>query len=136
MDLKHVYTLFPDHTSCLEYLEAVRWQNKPVCPYCLSEKYTKMPSEMRYHCNSCNTSYSVTVGTIFHHTHLDMQKWFLAIYIIFSTKKPVSARKLAELLDINKNTACQISSDIKNASGKERSLLMKILKTENTTNLA
>jgi transposase-like protein len=30
--------------------------------------------QQRYHCNNCNTSYSVTVGTIFHDTKLDLQK--------------------------------------------------------------
>jgi len=59
-----------------------------------SANQTPMPKEKkrRYHCNNCNTSFSVTVGTIFHRTHLPIQKWFLAIAIILNAKKGLSAR--------------------------------------------
>ncbi len=57
-----VYKQFPTHDACIERLEAVRWGDKPKCPYCKSFRVTSMAH--RYHCNACNTSFSVTVGTV------------------------------------------------------------------------
>ena len=74
-----------------------------------------MPKEQRYHCNNCNTSYSVTVGTIFHKTKLELQKWFLGISLILNAKKGISARQLARHLDVNKNTAWQMLSKLNEA---------------------
>lgn len=115
MDIIEVFQRFPAQKDCLQYLEKVRWQNKPICPYCKSPKQTPLKKEHRYHCNNCNTSYSVTVGTIFHKTHLSIQKWFLAISLILNAKKGISARQLARHLKINRNTAWRISMKIRDA---------------------
>ena len=125
MNIIQVYKKFPTQEACLAHIEAVRWGGKPVCPYCKSTKSTAAPSERRYHCNSCNTSYSATVGTIFHHTHLDLQKWFLAISLILNAKKGISARQLARDLEVNKSTAWRIAMQIRSAMAQteQRALL-------------
>jgi transposase-like protein len=64
-----------------------------------------MPKENRYHCNNCNTSYSVMVGTIFENTKLDFQKWFLAISLVLNSKKGISSRQLAKNIEVTKDTA-------------------------------
>ena len=115
MDIIEVFERFSTQKGCLRYLEKVRWQNKPICPYCKSPKQTPLKKEHRYHCNNCNTSFSVTVGTIFHKTHLSIQKWFLAISLILNAKKGISARQLARHLKINRNTAWRISMKIREA---------------------
>ena len=53
-----------------------------------------------YECVDCRYQYSVTVGTIFHDSHLPLVKWFLAIYMICSAKKGVSAMQLQRELEI------------------------------------
>jgi len=77
MNIIQVYKQFPSHGDCIAYLEKIRWKYQPVCPYCKSIRVTSFKKEQRHHCNNCNTSFSVTVGTIFHKTKLDLQKWFL-----------------------------------------------------------
>jgi transposase-like protein len=74
-----------------------------------------MPSEIRHHCNDCNVSYRVTVGTIFHKTKLDLQKWFLAIVLVLNAQNNTSVRQLARDLEVNKNTACYMAKKIKRA---------------------
>ena len=115
MNIIQVYKLFPTQDDCLNHIEKVRWQGKPVCPYCKSTNATPYKSERRYHCNNCNTSYSVTVGTIFHKTHLDIQKWFLAIALILNAKKGISARQLARDLEVNKSTGWRMGMQIRKA---------------------
>ena len=115
MDIISIFELFPTQQACIEHLEQVRWQGKPRCHYCKSVNQTPMPKEHRYHYNNCNTSFSVTVGTIFHKTHLPIQKWFLAVSIILNAKKGISARQLGRHLKVHRNTAWRISMKIREA---------------------
>lgn len=115
MDIIEIFKLFPTQDDCIAHLEQVRWQGEPRCPYCESTNTTPVPNKYRHHCNNCNTKFSVTVGTIFHHTHLACQKWFLAVTLVLNAKKGVSARQLARDLRVNKDTAWRISMKIRDA---------------------
>lgn len=134
MNIIQVYQQFPTQDSCLAHLEKVRWEDKPICPYCKSNNSTILPKERRHHCNNCNTSYSVTVGTIFHKTHLDFQKWFLAVSLILNAKKGISARQLSRDLKINKNTAWFMAMRIRRAMSEryQRELLRGIVEMDET----
>ncbi|WP_363320985.1 IS1595 family transposase [Desulfobacula sp.] len=95
MNIVKIYETYPTKDDCIKHIERFRWGDTPICSYCKSPKTTPVPKEKRHHCNNCNTSFSVTVGTIFHHTRLPLQKWFLAIAIILDVRKGLSARQLA-----------------------------------------
>ncbi len=134
MNIIQIFKQFPTHGACISYLESVRWDNEPICPYCESNNSTPLKRKLKHHCNSCNTDYSVTVNTIFHHTHLSLQKWFLAITLILNAKKGLSARQLARDLEINKNTAWRISMKIRDAMNErdQRELLSGIVEVDET----
>jgi transposase-like protein len=130
MNIIAIYKKFPTEAACIAHIERVRWNGKPVCPYCKSTRTTPMPSESRHHCNGCNTTFSVTVDTIFHHTHLDLQKWFLAISLVLNAKKGISARQLARDLEVNKNTAWFMGMRIRNAMFEQGELLKGIVEMD------
>ncbi|BAZ12529.1 hypothetical protein NIES4071_43600 [Calothrix sp. NIES-4071] len=109
----------------LSFLEKIRWEAQPQCPYCESNNATPYKNERRYHCNSCYTSYSVTVGTLFHKTHISMEKWQLAIRIIHNSPEGISVRQLAKELGINKNSASYMMERIRKATSEEQKLLQK-----------
>lgn len=134
MNIIKVYEQFPTEADCIAYLERVRWNNTPSCPYCRSTNSTPEKKSHRHHCNNCNKTYSVTVRTIFHHTHLPLQKWFLAISLILNAKKGISARQFARDLDINKNTAWRISMQVRQAMTQvsERELLTGLVEMDET----
>lgn len=132
MNIVQVYKRFPTATSCLKHIEKVRWNGKPCCPYCSSTNSTPLKKEQRHHCNNCNTSYSVTVKTIFHHTHIDLQKWFLAISLMLNAKKDISVRQLARDIEVNKNTAWLMAIRIRNALIDQRDLLTGIVEMDET----
>jgi transposase-like protein len=129
-----IYKRFPTEAACLAHIEAARWKGRPACPYCTSDRVTKAKDDWRYHCNACNTSFSVTVNTIFHHTRLDLQKWFLAVVLMLNAKKGLSARQLARDIDVNKNTAWYVNMRIRRAmaEGPERELLTGICEMDET----
>ena len=119
MNLIEVFRMFPTEGDCIAYLERVRWNETPICPYCGSDRTTPLPKERRHHCNNCNTSFSVTVGTIFHQTHLPLPKWFLAVSLILNATKGISARQLARDLEVNKNTGWSMAMRVRNAMGEK-----------------
>jgi transposase-like protein len=120
--------------DCLALLEAIRWSGKPVCPYCGSDRTTTMPKERRHRCNNCNTAFSVTVGTVFHRTHLSLRTWFAAVSLILDAREPISARRLAQHLNINKNTAWYLDARICRAmlEPSQRDLLLEIADVNET----
>jgi transposase-like protein len=132
MDIIQIYKKFPTEASCIEHLEKVKWNNEPTCPYCQSKKQTPAKNESRYHCNNCNTTYSVTVGTIFHNTKLDLQKWFLAISIILNAKKGVAARQLGRDIQVTKDTAWYMGMRIRKAMYNDFKLLSGIIEMDET----
>ena len=86
MTLEYFYLKFKSKKECIEFIEDLEWSDTPFCPYCNSERFTNLKDEKRYHCNNCNNSYSVTVGTIFHKTKIDLQKWFYVIHLLYANK--------------------------------------------------
>src|SRR5271157_1954062 len=134
MNIVAIYKKFPTASDCIAHLERVRWNGKPTCPYCKSARTTARPAESRHHCNSFNTTFSVTVDTIFHHTHLDLQKWFLAVSLVLNAKKGISARQLGRDLEVNKDTAWRIAMKIRQAMTQRvhRELLTGIVEMDET----
>jgi transposase-like protein len=97
--------LFPPKDECLRRLVNVRWGGIPRCPYCPSIRVSKVLQGNRYHCNKCSTSFSATVNTVFHGSHLPLCKWFLAIHLLVDSQGRTTVRELASVLCVNKNTA-------------------------------
>lgn len=117
-----------NHNECLDALEQIRWSGIPKCPYCKSTNSTAYKNEKRYHCNDCYTSYSVTVGTIFHKTRVDLRKWFLAIALVIDSSQSIGVRKLARTVDVDKNTAMNMIKRIEQCTEEERIMLKHIVK--------
>lgn len=132
MNIIQVYKQYPTQEACLDHLTKVRWHDKPTCPYCKSERVTTVTKENRYHCNACNTSFSVTVQTVFHKTKIDLQRWFLAIAIVLNAKKGISARQLARDIEVNKNTAWFMLMRIRRSMREHKQLFEGIIEADET----
>jgi transposase-like protein len=109
--------------QCLLLLEQLRWGDVLTCPYCNSTKVARLKREQRYHCNNCFTSYSATVNTLFHRSHVNLNKWFRAIQLIRESSNSISVRQLAGEISVNKNTAAYMLIRIRQAMNEESELL-------------
>ena len=132
MDILSVFELYPDQESCIAHLEYARWKGTPKCPYCTSTNTARL--QHRHRCYECKTSFSVMVGTMFHHTHLPLQKWFLAISLMLNARKSLSALQLSRDIKVNKNTAWRIAMQIRKAmtQAEHRNLLMGLIEMDET----
>ncbi len=121
--LLKLFKKFPTEQDCIKHLENIRWKNGVVCPYCKSTKTSKHLH--RQQCQACHKSFSVTVGTIFHHTHLDLRNWFYILSLMINAKKGLSACQVARDLDMRRTTAWEVMHKIRKAFATEQKELLK-----------
>ena len=111
---------FQDEDKAREYLEAMRWPDGVVCPHCglvgeaykitvrektfeeikATRKRIRKPRKGLWKCAGCRKQFTVTVKTIFEDSHIPLHKWLLAIHLLCSSKKGMSAHQLMRMLDI------------------------------------
>lgn len=118
MEITDLIDKYNSQDKCIAYLEDKRWGETPICPYCSSSKSSSRKS-YRYLCRSCNSSYSVLVGTMFQATKLPLTKWFLATILILNAKKGISSLQLARDLNVNRKTGWYIQKRIREAMGND-----------------
>jgi hypothetical protein len=58
-----------------------------------------------YKCKACRKQFTVTVGTVFEDSHIPMNKWLQAIYLLCSSKKGISAHQLHRMLGVTYKSA-------------------------------
>jgi transposase-like protein len=99
---------FPTEEACREYLIQQRWNGKPVCPHCgVDKKPYVIEGGKRFKCSDkdCHKKFSVTVGTFFENSNIDLRTWFAAMYLITAHKKGISSAQLARDLRVHQKTA-------------------------------
>ena len=98
---------FSNEETCRKHLEELRWNNKPVCPYCNHKKVYKIEKGKRFKCanKECYKKFSVTVGTIFENSKIPLKTWFIAIYFACNHKKGISSLQLSKDIGVTQKTA-------------------------------
>ena len=108
-DLIKLAEFFADEGKAIEFIEALRWPDGPVCPHCKSTKAyaLKVKSVKRkvWKCASCRKQFSVMIGTIFESSHIPLNKWLAAIYLMCSSKKSMSAHQIHRSLSLTYKSA-------------------------------
>jgi transposase-like protein len=77
----------------------------------------RVPARILYVCLDCSYQFSPTEGTIFNDTHLDLEKWFLAVALMVNAKKGLSALQLKRDINVAYKTAWYLSHRIRKAMG-------------------
>ena len=111
---------FTDPDAAREYLEQIRWPDGPVCPHCGGvEKIAKIGGKRHrpglYRCNDCLGHFTVTVGTVFERSKIPLNRWFLATYLLCSSKKGISSHQLHRMLGVTYKTAWFMTHRIREA---------------------
>lgn len=84
-------------------LKTIRWPHKIICPRCQSKKIWIMSDD--YRCCGCNYHFSLTSGTIFAKTHLNISQWLIAVGLF---KLGINALGLTWAIGCNYSTARRI----------------------------
>jgi transposase-like protein len=111
--------IFNDEDAARAYLEAQRWPDGPVCPFCGQfETVQALPQAGSmgpgwYHCKDCRRKFTVRVGTLYERSHIPLHKWLLATHLICSSKKGISSHQLHRTLGVTYKTAWFMSHRIR-----------------------
>jgi len=131
-----VYRRWPDRSAAIAHLEAVRWPDGPECPYCRwpgvshNRDSSRGSTAERWKCQQCLRSFSVTVGTIFHNSHIDLQRWYLLISLMLNAKKGLSAMQAARDLEMRRPTVWSMMHRIRAALKDDGKLLAGIVEMD------
>ena len=106
---------FQTEEQCREFLFKLRWPAGFICPKCGDEHYCAVKTRPIYHCLKCGHQASVIANTIFHRSHTPLKKWFIAIFMMASDKRGVSAAHLAREIEVSPPTAWLMLHKIRKA---------------------
>ena len=108
---------FQNEKEARKHLESVRWADGVHCPHCGTvDRASRIKSERRaglWFCNACRKQFSVTVGTLFERSKVPLHKWLLAVHLMSSSKKGISAHQLHRTLGVTYKTAWFMSHRIR-----------------------
>jgi transposase-like protein len=115
MTLLDLQALFDTDEKCREILTRFRWPNGVECPRCKAKESAYIQSRKLFECAGCGYQFSVLVGTIFNDSHLPLEKWFVATYLICESRKGMSANQIKRMLGISYKTAWYLCHRIRAA---------------------
>ena len=131
--LVEIYRRFPTKEAALAHLERVRWPGGPHCPQCGADTVARKAESGqrdRLQCWSCERSFSATVGTIFHNSHIDLQRWFFLIALMLNAKKGLSAMQAARDLEMRRPTVWSMMHRIRGAMADDGKLLTGLVEMD------
>lgn len=118
-DFKSMFDLlkaFPDDQTCIAHLTELRWEGNVVSPFDPESKVYTCKGN-KYKCKSTGKYFNVKTGTLFDNTKIELQKWFLAIWVVTSHKKGISSLQLSRDIDVTQKTAWFMLQRIRNCFG-------------------
>lgn len=111
---------FHNEEAAYAYVESRVWPEGPVCPHCGGvERIGKMQGKSTrigaYKCYQCRKPFTVKIGTIFESSHVALNIWLQAMYLIAGSKKGISSNQLHRTLGVTLKTAWFMSHRIREA---------------------
>ena len=111
---------FHNEQAAYDYVEARIWPHGATCPKCGErDRVSKMGGKSTrigaYKCYQCRKPFTVKVGTIFESSHIKMNIWLQAIYLMCASKKGISSNQLHRTLGVTLKTAWFMSHRIREA---------------------
>ena len=116
MNLFELTKIASDEAKAIELFESLRWPDGPECPHCGNPKIDSpkkiyvlnnvkdKKGRVRYglkKCGACRKQFTARIGTIFEESHIPIGKWLIAIYLMCSSKKGISAAQLQRELGLS-----------------------------------
>lgn len=93
-DLPSFLARFGTDEQCRAYLVEARWPDGFRCAGCGHDRAWAHRARLIYECAACGKQHSLLAGTIFEQTKTGLARWFLAIFLVTSSKGGISAMEL------------------------------------------
>lgn len=125
MNLAQLSAIVSDETKAIEYVEKLRWPDgEPECAHCATKgrAYRLKGKSTRpglWKCGACRKQFTVRLESIFEDSPIPLGKWVLAIHLMCSSKKGISANQLKRELGVAYQTAWFLCHRIRLAMQQE-----------------
>ena len=86
-----------------------------VCPRCGSKHVTRLSTRKKWQCKGCRYQFSVTAGTIFHKTYVDLPRWMMAVWLMCNSPKGCSSAQIQRTIGVTYKTAWYMTHRIRKA---------------------
>jgi transposase-like protein len=122
---------FPTEKAARVYLENRRWKDGVVCPFCGKvERIQTRKVEGYYRCLSCKKDFTVRTGTIFERSHVALDKWLFAMYLLVTNRKGISSLGLSKELGITQKSAWFLMHRIREACKSDNTIFSGIVEAD------
>lgn len=82
-ELRDIILEFSTKRKCSRYAVTVRWPGgKYTCARCLGSDVWKLKSRDLVECGACGKQTTITAATNLHQSHVSLQKWIFAAYLM------------------------------------------------------
>jgi transposase-like protein len=122
MNLLNVAKNFQTEDQALDHLIKSRWPEGVRCLACQNRKVYTIATKGKtgkpcrlFECAECGLHFSATTGTLFHDSHLPLQKWFMAMALMCEAKKGMSALQISRHIGVAYKTAWYLCHRIRKA---------------------
>ena len=133
---------YADEDKARALFESWRWPNgKAICPHCKHDEAYKLTSKPGtknkirpglYCCSACRKTFTATVGTVLEDSHVPISKWLMAMFLISSSKKGMSAHQIHRMLKVTYKTAWFMCHRIRFAFGGDTEKLKGTCEVDET----
>ena len=100
ISVQQFFKTFPNEQSAIEFMESLRWPRIVTCPFCDSGRTTRLQSHPYHQCKDCQKKFTVRTKTVFERSHIPLDKWLYAMYILQTARKGVSSLQLSKEIGI------------------------------------
>ena len=117
LTVKKLYEMFPNEEAAEEWFEMCIWGSEPICGHCDGDNVyaTKSGKPQKYFCRDCRKYFNVRTGTALQSTHVPLQDWAYAIYLMVTNLKGMSSMRIHRELDITQKSAWYLMHRIREA---------------------
>ena len=125
-----------DESACLALFERLRFPGGLQCAACgadeiSGQRFARHRSRPGlFTCSGCRRQFTLTSGTAMPRTRLPLGQWLRAIWLIISSSKGISARKLSEMLGITYKVAWHLGHRIRAMMADESVVLSGVVELD------
>lgn len=128
---------FRNEDAAIRHLEKLRWPNGAACPHCGGADPYRLVSTGKvqgkrpirkglWKCSQCRKQFTVKVGTIFEQSHIPVSKWLLALHLLASSKKGMSAHQFHRMLGLTYRAAWFMAHRLRHAMATDAGIFQKL----------
>ena len=110
-------TLYGTEAQCRAALYRSRWPDGFRCARCEGAAHSRFwrGKQEYFQCTACRSQTTLVSGTLFEATKLPLEKWFLGLYLLTSTKTNMAALEMMRHLDVCYRTAWRLKHKVMQA---------------------